>query len=178
MRYWPVSQRPRSMSAQRVLQNGRAASFEGLPQTGQVGERLASDIAVLNDPFCCMQSGIGMQDQGTSNPTRKIRQCLAIRLERRDNRRGCAQRRQSMRGCRKFGCDAAQSVQPGGMRSCQQFMQRRMDARPDDLREAKRGKAEQARVKRIVGQCGLEGRREHGATAGRQAGKVDEDRAG
>ena len=39
IRYWPVSQRPRSTSAQRRLQNGRNSFATGLPQIGQDGSQ-------------------------------------------------------------------------------------------------------------------------------------------
>ena len=63
-----------------------------------------------------------------------------------------------MRGCRIFGRDATQGSQAGGVRSGEQFVQRWMDARPHDLRKAKGGEAEQARVERIVRQRGRRAR--------------------
>jgi hypothetical protein len=80
MRYWPVSQRPRSTSAQRLLQNGLVASVAGLPQTGQFTARLASRMFLLDDPFCRTQRRIGTQDQGTPCPSRKVRQRIGVRL--------------------------------------------------------------------------------------------------
>jgi hypothetical protein len=91
MRYWPVSQRPRSTSAQRRQQNGRVAAADGLPQTGHfpktgsfderlVNERLLSCMCMLDDPFRRVQCGIGAQDQGTPGPSRKVWQCLRIGL--------------------------------------------------------------------------------------------------
>jgi hypothetical protein len=48
MRYTPVSQRPRSTSWHRGVQNGRVASEERRPQIGQVGGCLA--MVLLQHP--------------------------------------------------------------------------------------------------------------------------------
>jgi hypothetical protein len=51
IRYCSVSHRPRSTSAQRRLQNGRALSDAGLPQIGQAAaDCRVSAIVSLDDP--------------------------------------------------------------------------------------------------------------------------------
>lgn len=87
MLYCSVNQRPRSTSAQRRLQNGRALSAAGLPQIGQDGAgRLASGIARLDHPSRAVQVRIRPQNQGTTSSSCKIRQCLAVSLQRRHDR--------------------------------------------------------------------------------------------
>ena len=120
------------------------ASAEGLPQTGQVEERWTLFMPVLDDPFCRTQRGVDMQDQGTPRPSREVWQRLGIRLKRGDHSGGGAQWWQTMRDGGMVCRDLPQSDQTGSMRTRQQFVQRRMNTRPDDLGKPKCGEAEQA----------------------------------
>jgi hypothetical protein len=82
IRYCPVSQRPRSTSAQRRLQNGRNSSTAGLPQIGHDGtDRLGSTMLRLKCPPRCRKGGIRPHNQGTPGATCKIRQGFGIGLQ-------------------------------------------------------------------------------------------------
>jgi len=102
-RYCPVSQRPKSTSAQRLLQNGREAAVAGRPHTGQ---RLWRSV-MLDHPVRARQSRVRPHHQGTPGESRKIRQRDRIGLQRGDHRRGGTQRRQAARLGGQSGGDGA-----------------------------------------------------------------------
>ena len=76
IRYCPVSQRPRSTSAQRLLQNGDVRSAAGLPQTGHLGHQpslVSRRLPQGRDP---------PQNQGATGAPRKVRQRHRVGLQR------------------------------------------------------------------------------------------------
>ena len=154
IRYWPVSQRPRSTSAQRRLQNGRSSSTGGLAAdrtaTGQIV--WAHVMLRLNDPPRCRQGGVRPQNQGTPGAPRKIRQRFGIRLQAPPRSRA------------RHAAPAAAAVAPrppprsaaappAPRRADRPAARAAADARgPHDLGQPKRGEAEQARPQRVVRQ--------------------------
>ena len=157
-----------------------AASAAGLPQIGQVGSRSSAlshrSLSIVH----AVAGRLGSERRIKARPARRARSanasaspCSAATIAGDARSAGirCG-------GCRNLGRDATQRRQPRGVRSGEQFVQRRMHARPDDLGQAEGGEAEQPRTQRIVGQRGVQGRRQRGAPARRQAGEIHQDRAG
>ena len=176
----PVSQRPRSTSAQRGLQNGRVAAAAGLPQIGQ-----RSDIAVsliMSPPSPSLSpAATGPLRRIRARPARRARSASAAgsASSARDHGGRGAQRRHPAGLCRDLArrsrrsaarpaaCGPASSSCSGGwMRG------RTISARPSAVKPSKRG------LQRIVRQRLGEGRAQRRAPARRQAGEIDQDRAG
>ena len=117
------------------------------------------------------------QHKGTPGAARKVGECRRVPLEREGDRGRGGQHRRTGRRCGDLGRELAQRGKAGGVRAGEQFVQRRMDARPDDLREPEGGEPEQPWPQRVGGQNDGQFFAQRGPPLRRESSEVDVDGA-